>query len=92
LTPPNKEFVKYVEEGHVVTCEGDVDDNLKWLNPDGTEVDFRGRVKQEKAGRMLRLIFDSITKEDQGEWTCVSNFDEGGDGKSFMLNVYGTGN
>lgn len=90
--PPDKQYVKYVEDGHVVTCKGDADDNLKWLKPDGMEVDFRGRVKQEKVDGKLWLIFDSITKEDQGEWACVSNFDEGGDGKSFVMNVYGRGN
>lgn len=89
LIPSNKEYVRYVNEGHLVLCEGDADDNLKWLRPDGFEVDYKGRVHVEKVGGQLRLIFDSIKKEDQGEWTCVSEFEEGGDGKLFMMNVYG---
>lgn len=70
-------------------CGGDADDNLKWLSPDGSEVNFKGRVAVEKVGGKLQLVFKSIQKEDQGEWTCVSEFEEGGDGKSFVMNVYG---
>lgn len=74
-----------------MTCEGDADDNLKWLKPDGSEVDFnsKSRVFRERYNGTLRLVIKQITTDDQGEWTCVSNFDDGGDGKSFMMNVYG---
>ena len=89
--PPNKDYVKSVDEGHFVTCEGDADDNLKWLKPDGMEVDgqIKSRVHQVKVNGKLQLVFVYVSKEDQGEWSCVSNFEDGGDGKSFTMNVYG---
>lgn len=71
-------------------CEDDCR-NMKWLKPSGAEVDYRGRVHVEKTAGQLRLIFDSISKEDQGKWTCVLNNEEN-DEKSFMMNVYGKSN
>lgn len=92
LTPSDGEYIRYdsrPNEGHLVICGGDADDNLKWLTPHGMEVNYKGRVHVEKVNGQLRLIFESIKLEDQGEWTCVSEFEEGGDGKSFIMNVYG---
>ena len=92
--PPNRDYVKSVDEGHFVACEGDADDNLKWLKPDGMEVDVqsKSRVHQAKVNGKLHLVFIYVSKEDQGEWSCVSNFEDGGDGKSFIMNVYGKKN
>lgn len=72
-----------------MSCIGEDDDkNMKWLKPSGGEVDYKGRVHVEKIDGQLRLVFESIIKEDQGKWTCVLDNEEN-DEKYFMMNVYG---
>lgn len=75
-----------------MSCIGEDDDkNMKWLKPSGAEVDYKGRVHVEKIDGQLRLVFESIIKEDQGKWTCVLDNEEN-DEKFFMMNVYGKSN
>ena len=68
------------------------DNNTRWLRPNGLEVNSKGRVHVEgikgQLGLESRLIFDSIKREDQGKWTCKLDNDEG-EGKFFIMNVYG---
>lgn len=35
LIPSDKEYVRYISEGHLVTCNGTDEENMKWLTPDG---------------------------------------------------------
>lgn len=44
LTPEDSEYVRYIGEGHQVTCRGGSDAGIKWLKPDGTDVAAKGRV------------------------------------------------
>lgn len=88
LTPDDPEYVRSVNEGIIVSCEGIDNNYTKWLRPDGFEVSSKGRVHVETIKGQSRLIFDSITKDDMGKWTCKLDNDEG-DGKSFVMNVYG---
>lgn len=45
LKPEDSEYVRSVNEGHQVTCQGGGDDaNIKWLGPGGTEIASKGRV------------------------------------------------
>lgn len=71
-----------------MSCYGEYDNNIKWLNPHGIDVDSKGQVHVEYVSGQLRLIFDSIRQENQGKWTCVSDNDES-EGKSFIMNVNG---
>lgn len=89
--PDDEKHLKSIDEKLVVTCKGDADDNLKWLSPDGLDVQLSdmSRISVNKINSTLRLLFRSIKMEDAGEWTCVSNFEDGGDGKSFLMAVYG---
>lgn len=71
-----------------MSCTSNNDSNIKWVNPHGIDVDSKGRTHVEFIAGQLRLIFDSIKKEDQGKWTCSSDND-GDDGKFFIMNVNG---
>lgn len=88
LLPDDAEYVRYTEESHIVSCIGEDERYLKWLRPDGAEVDVKGRVHVEAFDGQLRLIIHSIKKEDQGVWMCCRENDEN-DGQSFELKVYG---
>lgn len=88
LLPDDIEYVRYTDESHIVSCIGEDERYLKWLRPDGAEVDVKGRVHVEAFDGQLRLIIHSIKKEDQGTWMCCRENDES-DGQSFELKVYG---
>lgn len=88
MTPDDREYVRFIGEGHVVSCMGLDDNNTKWLRPDGLEVNSRKRVYVENINGQSRLIFDKVKREDQGKWTCI-NDDNEGSGKNFIMNVYG---
>lgn len=88
MIPSDKEYGKYVTEKHLVTCNGTDEENSKWLTPKGDDVvDTKGRVHVEYVEGQLRLIFDNVTIEDQGNWTCV-NEGEYHEEVGFILNVY----
>lgn len=97
LIPNDTEYVRYTKGSHadknhtqslIVSCLGEDERYLKWMRPDGAEVEEKGRVHVEAFDKQLRLIIHPIRKEDQGTWTCCRESDEN-DGQSFDLKVYG---
>lgn len=59
-----------------MSCSGEDERLLKWVKPDGTDVDFKGRVHVVYINEQLRLIFKHIEKIDQGTWTCCLDNNE----------------
>lgn len=88
LLPDDIEYVRYINDSHIVSCIGEDERYLQWQSPDGAEVEEKGRVHVEAFDGQLRLIISNITTEDAGNWMCCRESDEN-DGQSFDLKVYG---
>lgn len=86
---PDEEIAHFVNQSRMVTCRfSNPDVKLKWRNPkNGVIADTKGRVHIEDIGGSLTLIFESIVRSDQGNWTCEA--DDGGTmrKKSFKMIV-----
>lgn len=87
LIPSEDEYVRYIDDGHLVTCNGTDGETAKWLAPDNVVVESDDRVRVENDFGQLRLIIKKVKKEDQGKWTCIVGGDFSEE-KSFMLNVF----
>lgn len=75
----------------MITCIGRPGDDLIWSAPNGNDVDKTGRVHYEKVEHQLRLVIESVKKDDGGEWTCRLEYEDEVK-KSFYLDVYGEEN
>lgn len=93
LIPSDAEYVRILDAGHFVTCNGTFSSSIRWLMPNGSEVaDTKGRVHVENDDHQVRLIFDKVKFEDQGRWTCLMDDDDDDKKiveKFFNLNIYG---
>lgn len=91
LIPNYEEIDLSVGATHFITCEGNnIHDSIEWLKPNGQKLkQEKGSVHIEKiAENLLRLVFDKISIEDQGLWTCISTKNKK-DRRQFHLKVYG---
>lgn len=88
---PDEEIAHFVNQSRMVSCRfSDPDVKLKWRKPNnGTVSETKGRVHIEELGGSLTLIFESIVRSDQGDWTCEAT--DGGTirKKSFKMIVNG---
>ncbi|XP_055591877.1 neural cell adhesion molecule 2-like [Uranotaenia lowii] len=71
---PDEEIAHFVNQSRMVGCRfsGNPDVvKLKWRNPKNAVInDTKGRVHIEEFSGSLMLIFESIVRSDQGNWTC----------------------
>ncbi|XP_055641302.1 neural cell adhesion molecule 2-like [Toxorhynchites rutilus septentrionalis] len=72
---PDEEIAHFVNQSRMVSCRfSDPDVKLKWRNPkNGVVTETKGRVHIEELGGSLTLIFESIVRADQGNWTCEAD-------------------
>ncbi|XP_058453999.1 neural cell adhesion molecule 2-like [Malaya genurostris] len=88
---PDEEMAHFVNQSRMVSCKfSNPDVKLKWRNPKNAIVaDTKGRVHIEELGGSLTLIFESIVRSDQGNWTCEATDDGSGKvrKKSFKMIV-----
>ncbi|XP_055540722.1 neuroglian-like [Wyeomyia smithii] len=72
---PDEEIAHFVNQSRMVSCRfSNADVKLKWRNPKNAVVgDTKGRVHIEEFGGSLTLIFESIVRADQGNWTCEAD-------------------
>ncbi|XP_065095667.1 neural cell adhesion molecule 1-like [Ochlerotatus camptorhynchus] len=86
---PDDEIAHFVNQSRIMSCSfPDPDVKLKWRNPKNAIVsDTKGRVHIEDFDGSLSLVFESIVRADQGNWTCESNNSGVVQKKSFKMIV-----
>uniref|UniRef100_A0A1I8Q0M4 Neural cell adhesion molecule 2 n=2 Tax=Stomoxys calcitrans TaxID=35570 RepID=A0A1I8Q0M4_STOCA len=61
----------------------------KWIDPDGNvRENSKGRVHIEKKSGSVALVFEHISLDDRGNWTCEGSAKGIKDRKTFELSVY----
>lgn len=86
---PDDEIAHFVNQSRITSCSFPAPDvKLKWRNPKNAIVsDTKGRVHIEQLGGSLSLVFESIVRADQGNWTCEANNSGVVQKKSFRMIV-----
>ncbi|KAK9507975.1 hypothetical protein O3M35_007730 [Rhynocoris fuscipes] len=77
LIPNMVETERYVNDTYVVTCKGKDATNTTWTGPDGKPIrQTKGRKhveeSKEENGHRVSLVFESIDRNDRGNYTCTS--------------------
>ncbi|XP_058980727.1 fasciclin-2 [Musca domestica] len=61
---------------------------IKWIDPKGkVRKNTKGRVHIEKRGESTALVFEHMSLEDSGNWTCEGSSKEQKERKTFELSV-----
>ncbi|KAL7740609.1 hypothetical protein ACLKA6_009492 [Drosophila palustris] len=72
LTPSTPSITHFVNDSFIIFCktvQKDID--TKWRDPRGqTRENTKGRVHIEKKTGLLALVFEHISLDDKGNWTC----------------------
>ncbi|KAH8403311.1 hypothetical protein KR222_010327, partial [Zaprionus bogoriensis] len=72
LTPSTPSITHFVNDSFIIFCktvQKDID--TKWRDPSGqTRENTKGRVHIEKKTGLLALVFEHISLDDKGNWTC----------------------
>ncbi|EDW75702.2 uncharacterized protein Dwil_GK15057 [Drosophila willistoni] len=90
LTPSTPSITHFVNDSFIIFCktvQKDID--TKWRDPNGQpRENTKGRVHIEKKTGLLALVFEHISLDDKGNWTCEVNANAERDAKkSFELLV-----
>ncbi|KAM8715658.1 hypothetical protein ACLKA7_002671 [Drosophila subpalustris] len=90
LTPSTPSITHFVNDSFIIFCktvQKDID--TKWRDPRGqTRENTKGRVHIEKKTGLLALVFEHISLDDKGNWTCEMDSAAARDAtKSFELLV-----
>lgn len=86
LAPSMSEVVRYVNESYIVTCLESERKPVKWAkHKEGSEktIGERGHPHVLNMTKGIALVFEKITSEDRGSYSCSS----GGEGRGFRLIV-----
>ncbi|KAG4072544.1 hypothetical protein HA402_004633 [Bradysia odoriphaga] len=72
LSPSDSEVVHYVNDSHIVNCNAYGTTRVRWLNPKQTVIEeTKGRIHiEERTDGSTALVFETITLQDKGEWSC----------------------
>ncbi|ALC38009.1 CG33543 [Drosophila busckii] len=75
LTPSTPSITHFVNDSFIIFCrtvQKDID--TKWRDPRGeARENTKGRVHIEKKTGLLALVFEHISLDDKGNWTCELN-------------------
>ncbi|KAL5281156.1 hypothetical protein ACFFRR_004895 [Megaselia abdita] len=84
IAPSIPEITHFVNDSHIVFCKSNLRTN--WRAPNGFIVGSTDqRIHVEDKGAQLALVFEKISLNDKGKWTCET---DGGEYKeSFVLIV-----
>ncbi|KAH8389426.1 hypothetical protein KR200_007916 [Drosophila serrata] len=75
LQPSTPSITHFVNESFIIFCQTvQKDIDTKWRDPRGqTRENTKGRVHIEKKTGLLALVFEHISLDDMGNWTCEVN-------------------
>ncbi|KAH8298219.1 hypothetical protein KR018_011140, partial [Drosophila ironensis] len=80
LQPSTPSITHFVNESFIIFCQTvQKDIDTKWRDPRGqTRENTKGRVHIEKKTGLLALVFEHISLDDRGNWTCEVNGNRNG--------------
>ncbi|XP_034667942.1 neural cell adhesion molecule 2 isoform X1 [Drosophila subobscura] len=72
LQPSTPSITHFVNDSFIIFCQTvQKDIDTKWRDPRGqTRENTKGRVHIEKKTGLLALVFEHISLDDRGNWTC----------------------
>ncbi|XP_017153560.1 neural cell adhesion molecule 2 [Drosophila miranda] len=75
LQPSTPSITHFVNDSFIIFCQTvQKDIDTKWRDPRGqTRENTKGRVHIEKKTGLLALVFEHISLDDRGNWTCEVN-------------------
>lgn len=92
LAPGQSEVGRNLNESYIVTCRGLDAVDLAWKDQENKIITKSiGRVHIEKKGEPvygLALVFESIARQDKGNYTCIGTINGTKEEVSFKLNIF----